>query len=273
MPIQTNHGKFEVDPNFDEEKYLTERIADVRAFLDKELAYIDTIQDITFQLICMFAMIDCLAQEQTNYPQESWGAKNAFCQFVLKHQKQCDYLEAVEPITLYYRVEDLIDEVEPLPGFPPEKEISLDDLGYLYGDKVKDILPKGKSEEILAYIEGKNGKAFADKMARDHQLISLLYRMRSKAVHEMSGLGEVWHIEEKDPKPAVPYYRDVGRGYVQGEEWVSDNVVELVIPNLFVRNILTDCVDGYLSDCRDMKRLPFSNNHMTRKHKLSWYDK
>ena len=90
MPVQTNHGKFEVDPNFDEEKYLTERITEVRAFLNKELACIDTIQDITFQLICMFAMIDCLAQEQANYPQEPWAAKNAFCQFVLKHQKQCD---------------------------------------------------------------------------------------------------------------------------------------------------------------------------------------
>lgn len=270
MPVQTSHGKFETDPAYDEEKDLAQRIDDVRAVLEKELAAIDNIEDITFQLICIFAMIDRLAQEQANYPPDS---KNAFLQFVLKHQKQCDYLEEVEPITLYYRVEDLIDEVECFPSCPKEKEVSVDDLGYLYGERVKDILPKGKSKEILSYIETKQGGDFVAKMKKDHQLISLLYRMRSKAVHEMSGLGEIWHLEKKGPTPTEPYYRDVGRGYVLGDEWVSDNVIELVIPNIFVRNILADCIDGYLLDCKENKRFPFSNNHMTRKHKLSWYDK
>lgn len=272
MPKQTIHSKFEIDPAYDEEKSLVKRIEDSRTFLEKELAIIDCIEDITFQLICIFAMIDCLAQEQAAYPQESWAARKAFCQFVLKHQKQCDYLEEVEPITLYYRVEDLIDEVELIRGFPPEKEVSIDDLGYLYGERVKDILPKGKSNEILSYIEIKKGSDFRAKMEREHQLISLLYRMRSKAVHEMSGLGEMWHFETKDKKPTEPYYRDVGRGYVIGDEVVSDNAIELVIPNIFVRSILADCIDGYLSDCREAKRFPFSNNHMTRKPNLTWYD-
>ena len=111
------------------------------------------------------------------------------------------------------------------------------------------------------------------KMAKEHQLIFLLYRMRNKAVHEMSGLGEIWHLEKKDVMPTEPYYRDVGRGYVQSGEWVSDDVIELVIPNVFVRNILADCIDGYIADCRENGHFPFSNNHMTRKHKLSWYDK
>ena len=97
--------------------------------------------------------------------------------------------------------------------------------------------------------------------------------MRSKAVHEMSGLGENWRSEGKHHLPKEPYYRDVGRDYVQGEEWVSDNVIELVIPNVFVRNILADCIDGYLEDCSNDKRFPFSNNHMTRKPNLTWYDR
>ena len=32
-------------------------------------------------------------------------------------------------------------------------------------------------------------------------------------------------------------------------------------------------IDGYLSDCARNRRFPFSNNHMTRKPNLSWYDK
>ena len=63
MPVQTSHGKFEIDPAYDEEKDLAKRMDDVRAFLDKELAVIDGIEDITFQLICIFALIDCLAQD------------------------------------------------------------------------------------------------------------------------------------------------------------------------------------------------------------------
>ena len=131
---------------------------------------------------------------------------------------------------------------------------------------------KSKAQEILQYIEQKKGAVAATKLAQEHQLISLLYRMRSKAVHEMSGLGEEWNNEEKHMLPVEPYYRDVGRGYVQGEEWISDNAIELVIPNVFIRNILADCIEGYLEDCKIAKRFPFSNNHMTRKHKLSWYD-
>ena len=137
---------------------------------------------------------------------------------------------------------------------------------------MKDIQPQRKAQQILDYISNKKGVEFANKMARDHKLISLIYRMRSKAVHEMSGLGESlnFHIERK---PKEPYYRDVNRGYMLDGNWVTDNVAELVIPNVFIRNILTDCIDGYLADCSTNNRFPFSNNHITRKPNLSWYDK
>ena len=269
MPTPTKHSKFVVDPEYDEAKDLANSINNARMFLNNELADIDKIEDITLQLIVIFSLIDRLAQEQANYPTDF---KNTFCQFVLKHQKQCDYLECVEPITLYYRVEELIEKSVLIPNFPPEKEISLDSLGYLYSVPVKNVLSKGKSEEILDYIEKKKGADFADKMAKEHKLIALLYRMRSKAVHEMSGLGESMGFHD-ELQPKEPYYRDVGRAYVQDDYWVHDDIVELVIPNIFVRNILADCIDGYLADCAENKRFPFSNNHMTRKHRLSWYDR
>lgn len=269
MPKTTIYGKFEVDPSYDEIKALERDIAETRTYFEKKLSYIDAIDDTTLQLICLFAMIDCLAQEEANYIGDP---KTVFCQFVLKHQQQCDYLECVEPITLYYHVEDLIDEVVPYPGFPPEKEISIEDFGYLDIKPVKRAVATDKSQEILDYIKAKKGSAFADKKAKEHHFISLLYRMRSKAVHEMSGLGESMNFHS-ELKPTVPYYRDVGRLYVEDENCVSDNVVELVIPNIFVRSILLDCIDGYLSNCRTNRKLPFSNNHITRKPNLSWYDK
>ena len=269
MPEPKVHCKFEIDPDYDEEKDVAKSIADIQAFLEKELACVDAIDNTTMQAICMFAMIDCLAQEEADY---QGRPHDVFCNFVLKHQKQCDYLESVEPVTLYYHVEDLIEEAEPLPGFPPEKAISLEDFGYVYGVKVENILSKGKAQEILDYIEKKKGNKFAEDKAREHKIINLLYRMRSKAVHEMSGLGESWK-DSHGLQPNVPYYRDVGRGYVLDGNWVYDDVIELVFPHTFIRSILVDCINGYLAECKAARRFPFSNNDLTRKPNLTWYDK
>lgn len=218
------------------------------------------------QLICMFALLDCLAQERANYPKDS---KKAFCEFVMAYQRQCDYMECVEPITLYYHVEDLIEESVFASGLPPEKQIT---LGYLCGQPVQQIITSTKAQEILDYIAKQKGAEFAEKKKREHQFISLIYRMRSKAVHEMSGLGGstsfIQHI-----MPQEPYYHDVAREYVLNGNVVSDDVYELVIPNAFIRNVLQDCVNGYLQECREQKRFPFDNNDMLRKHRLSWYDK
>lgn len=73
--------------------------------------------------------------------------------------------------------------------------------------------------------------------------------------------------------PQEPYYHDVAREYVLNGNVVSDDVYELVIPNAFIRNVLQDCVNGYLQECREQKRFPFDNNDMLRKHRLSWYNK
>lgn len=266
MPEITNHGKFEVDPNYDRDQDLARTIESAQIFLENKLSAIDQITEPTMQLICMFALLDCLAQERANYPKDS---KKAFCEFVMAYQKQCDYMECVEPITLYYHVEDLIEESVLVPGLPPEKQIT---LGYLYRQPVQQIITSSKAQEILDYIAKQKGAEFAEKKKREHQFISLIYRMRSKAVHEMSGLGEstsfIQHL-----MPQEPYYHDVARGYVLNGNVVSDDVYELVIPNAFIRNILQDCVNGYLQECMEQKRFPFDNNDMLRKHRLSWYDK
>ena len=268
MPEREILEKFVIDPNYDIEKGLLKEIDEARRFFDKSLACIDKIEDTTIQLISIFSLIDCLAQEASNYATDF---KKAFCDFVIKHQKQCDYIEMVEPITLYYRVEDLIEEKVLFEDFPPEKVVSLESLGCLDSTLVKDVLQRRKSEEILEYIKNEYGKDLADKLEKEHKIISLIYRMRSKAVHEMSGLGES-SAKTKDMYPNTPHYRDVSRIYVYEGNVVSDDVVELVIPNHFLRNILSDCIDGYLEDCKKNKRAPFSNNKIYRLNNLSWYD-
>lgn len=261
-------GRFKTDPNCDEYKYLMDEVTAAYSFLNEKLNCIDKITDKSLQLISMFALIDCLAQEQANYPARS---KTAFCAFVLKNQRQCNYMEAVDPVTLYYDVEDLIDAVENIPGFPPAKEITVDELGPF--NSIEDVIYSKKAQTILDYCRKKKGDEFSEKKAQQHRLISLIYRMRDKAVHEISGLGESIPAFE-EIEQSKPYYRSVERSYVEHDgRWVSDFVVELVIPNSFVRNILADCIEGYLEECINKQRIPFSNNHIARRHKLSWYDK
>lgn len=259
MPKQRVLGKDEIDPRREKESFFFdfEKACD---YLKRDLEKIDKTNDSKLQLIYMFCLIDTMAQEEANYPTREPRSKEIFCNFVLKYQKQCDYLECVEPVTLYYRVEDLIEKEIPF-DFVPKGGIKM----------VKDSLHKGKAEEILFYIEKEKGKRFAEKKAEEHKLISLLYRMRNKAVHEMSGLGVGENFPELK-KYEEPYYDGTYRGYGLDGFVVRDYVEILVIPNVFIRRILEDCVNGYLTECRKAHRVPFSNNHMLRKFSLSWYD-
>ena len=68
MPEITNHGKFEIDPAYNLEQDLAKEIELVRRFLETELAAVDQITDPTMQLICIFSLLDSLAQEHANYP-------------------------------------------------------------------------------------------------------------------------------------------------------------------------------------------------------------
>lgn len=269
MPEKEIHGDFVVRPDYDANAEVRRIIEKVRTELDKQLACIDAITDKTLQLICIFSLLDSMAQESAAYP--AGDSRQAFCSFVLQHEHTYGYLDRVDPVTLFYRVEDHIDKAVLIPGFPAEKEVSLDSLGYIDMRSAREILSSPKADEILKYLEKKIGSGYADKKAEEHKLISLIYRMRSKATHEMTGLGveSTWH----DLNMTEPYYRDVGRVYVEDEKVVSDDICELIIPNAFIRHILSDCIDGYLDECSAQCRMPFSNNVITRKYRLSWYDK
>lgn len=108
MPDITVRGTFKPDPSYNHVEEVERSIQMMRKYLDNQLSIIDNIGDQTMQLICMFSLIDCLAQEWAGYP--TGKSKEAFCKFVLQHQSKYDYLDGVEPVTLHYHVEDLIKE-------------------------------------------------------------------------------------------------------------------------------------------------------------------
>ena len=68
MPDITVRGTFKPDPSYNHVEEVERSIQMMRKYLDNQLSIIDNIGDQTMQLICMFSLIDCLAQEWAGYP-------------------------------------------------------------------------------------------------------------------------------------------------------------------------------------------------------------
>ena len=58
MPKILEIRPFNPDSNFSKERYITECIEETRVHLLKDLENVNSIQNRTFQLVCMFSMID-----------------------------------------------------------------------------------------------------------------------------------------------------------------------------------------------------------------------
>jgi len=108
MPEKRVVDKFKIKDDFDADEYL-KKIDEARKMLLTSLDEAYSIQNRVFRNICMFSLIDCLAQEYKNYP--SYNSTEAFCDFVLEFQDVCDYLDAIEPVTLFYDYEPHINTI------------------------------------------------------------------------------------------------------------------------------------------------------------------
>ena len=148
--------------------------------------------------------------------------------------------------------------------------MSIDDLRIEDETKVEQILNTNKADELLRLIERDKGSKEANKYRRKHSLIFLLYKMRSKAVHELSRMGRdnKWETNHDEP-----FYRDVKRIYTRDGNIVSDDVLELVFPNKFIYNLALNVIENYLSECEKQQRLPFENNsNFKRGVVITWND-
>ena len=148
--------------------------------LQKELDLIDDLEDITLKLVCMFAMIDRMAQERASYSKHS---KDVFCNFILDIQKEYDYLKCVEPITLYYRLKFFHDGGKGISGALVEENFE-EKLDIIYGSLVKQVARSEKTVEFIKCLEEEYGFDIVSKGKKEHHLIDLLYRMRSKAMQK-----------------------------------------------------------------------------------------
>lgn len=278
MPEKTICWPQPVRPDTDRTEYVKTEIEKMRAFAFKELDEAMRINNRVFKNICLFSLIDCFAQEYANYPTS--GLSKAFCDFILTFQDYCDYLEMVEPVTLFYDYEPEIKKLLDNPESADQKsevceplsEVNLDDIEIFDGQKVSKIIRTEKAEKILEIIRREEGRKVVKTYRRNHRLIHLIYKMRSKAVHELSRMGNEnkWEIEDGRDEP---FYRDMVRLYEFEGNIVSEDYYELIIPNRFIYNLTQNTLSNYFDYCRREIRLPFANkNNNKRAVDLTWRD-
>ena len=242
--IAYEHGKVE--------EMAKEAVEDWRQYANDVINQLDSVCVPEIRLLGYFSLMECIAQDVANYQGRN---SDQFINFVLKYQNKYSFLENVDPITLFYRLQDKLCD-----------RIDLSELvdGEVYGLNDKDIQEKVNEMKttIPDIIES------SDKYLKEHKIINLLYRMRCRLSHEFSPS----HTSLLKTY-SEPYYINKFRVYRRDGKNVSDNVWVLNIPVVFIRNLCINCVNNYLDECLDKHCYPLPNDTMYRYCELSWYEK
>jgi hypothetical protein len=238
-------------------EYIDLRIAEIQKHYEDRIESIRNINEKYFQLLCYFSLLDSLAQEYSNYSQEKEHKKFAF--FILEFQKKWDFLEHIDPVTLYYDVQEYLDD-----------SFNLDSLteGNVYLPSY--LIKSGMTEKIVDSLEAK-GVQKIEIYKTKHRYVNLLFKMRSKISHELSAPSSVSPMGLGEAEP-IPYYMSVSRVYNIDENIIKDDIWELAVPVEFIEQLLRECLGNYLDFCKETQRDPFSNNKFERKFRLAWYD-
>lgn len=101
---------FEVRAISDEEmkNFIKESVDEYRKYVETVIDRVENVNDRAVKLRCYFLLIESIAQDVANYP--IGQQQKTFVDFVLKHQSLYSYLENVDPVTLFYHVEEKIDK-------------------------------------------------------------------------------------------------------------------------------------------------------------------
>lgn len=196
-----------------------------------------------------------MVQEYDNYPQRC--LQESFTKFVIQFQDKYDFLEKTDPITLFYRVEDVISS-----------KITLEDMvdGEMYLPRSQIILDKAK--EMRNELIRQKDEEYANKKMKEHRYVDLLYRMRCRVSHEFSAL----HISFSQVINE-PTYIKCSRQYMKKGQLASDGVWQLRFPISFVRDLCLNCFENYLEYCLKKHISPNKNNGLDRFCELSWYNR
>lgn len=214
-----------------------DRYDEIKEYVDDLIKDIDDMKFYHHKIICLCSLIDSFVQNYFDY--EEGGNQQNFCEFILKfkNDNEYTYLEKIDPVSFIYDLEGNDAVIEELPD------------ACIYSPNSQNLEDLRKSERCNEI----NDKKLIDK----HTYISLIYKCRSKLVHESNYIGIIRTKTENQYN--VPIYFKIGK------HW------KLIFPYKFLKELFISCINNYLIEQKENKLDPFNNN-IDRKSFLAFYD-
>ena len=178
-----------------------------------------------------------------------------FQKFVLSHtESQRKHLKKLCPVTMFYDY------------FPSSdiKELPLT-IGRLYDYCDPEL--SAAAETILQRIPVEQ----RERAQKRHTYIALLYRLRSKLVHELNPLGTP--VEFFSNVPSISYGTESCPQKDDGTREVIRQIWTLKFPRKYIYELTKEVIFHRIDACEKQGILPFPLLAEPRKCELSWYDK
>lgn len=245
---------------------MLDRFHEVSKHYENKLSILNETDDDT-KAIMILIMLDSLAQNYKGYPRGGSESKQAFLDFVIDFSgNEWGFWKAVDPITLYYRLTSS-DDI-PLSESPVLRCVEQSNVYFPLSDGFEE-----NAEELLGLIEDEKRRK---TLMKEHQYVSLLYRLRSKLVHELNMPSVLFSRTEVESYGRKPYYYNSGGGLDNTSYDVElakrRTTWHLVFPPEFLELVFRECLCNYLMDCEEKEIDPFFSNNEDRSSYLAWYD-
>ena len=207
-----------------------------------------------FSITLLLTIIDSFAQAEYDYPPAN-ESNATFQKFVLSHtEKHRKYLERLCPVTLFYDY-FATSYIQELPLT----------LGRLYSYYDSELT--AAAETILLKIPENQRERAHSK----HTYIALLYRLRSKLVHELNPLGTP--IEFISNVPSIALGTEYGPSKEDGKREMNRQIWTLNFPRKYIYELTKEVISHRIDTCEKQGILPFPLTNEPRRCELSWYDR
>lgn len=212
------------------------RYVEIKEYVNRLIDDIEKMEFYENKIGCLYSIVDTFAQEYSNYSEHK--NKKAFCDFILSFADKgvYDYLDLIEPITLIY---DISKKKMKFKELSDANIYSVNSLGI---SELRKSIVVQNSE-----VSEKN----------NHTYISLLYKNRSRIIHESDSTGLIRVKSENEYN--YPIYLDYT------SYW------RFIFPYKFLKELFLNCIENYLLNQEKLNLDPFENNQ-NRKSEYAFYD-
>ena len=214
------------------------RYVEIKEYYNSIIKDSELSENYIIRKLTILALTDSLAQEYYNYKGTN---SSIFENFVMKMVKKYNYLKEIDIVSLYYDNKILFDS----------NNLTLNFLEDSYEYSPNQIINESHYTLMINFAKRKGIKI------NKYSYINLIYKYRSKIVHEFRLLGSNFKSMQK--------YNDItylSYGFNNKTRW------EINIPYQFLKNILDECLENFLLDRLKNNQDPFVNS----KSYLNWYE-